>query len=167
VPRGGLVTQKEWTFPGRTRDAPKDATARRRPMPPLTSRDFLKVAAQRLIAAWKLFDAKINLDAQDIDGYAIECSLKALILEKTPQDDRIATLKRLTSGSSMHKPEVLIGELARLNVRLPLELAKQMRHCRAWTTDLRYETGRRDTGETTAFLRMAEAYYSWVQEQLS
>jgi len=28
---------------------------------------------------------------------------------------------------------------------------------------LRYETGRRDTGETIAFLRTAKAFYDWVE----
>ncbi len=35
-----------------------------------------------------------------------------------------------------------------------------------WATDLRYETGRRDTGETIAFLKMAKAIYEWVEDQL-
>jgi hypothetical protein len=35
-----------------------------------------------------------------------------------------------------------------------------------WTTDLRYETGRRDTGETIAFLKTAKAIYDWVEAQL-
>ncbi len=34
-----------------------------------------------------------------------------------------------------------------------------------WTTELRYETGRRDTGETTAFLTTAKAIYDWVGRQ--
>lgn len=32
-----------------------------------------------------------------------------------------------------------------------------------WTTDLRYETGRRDTGETRAFLNTAKAIYDWIE----
>jgi hypothetical protein len=35
-----------------------------------------------------------------------------------------------------------------------------------WTTDLRYEAGRKDTGETVALLKTAKAVYDWVQEQL-
>lgn len=49
-------------------------------MPPKTSRDFLKVAEQRLNAAEVLFDADLTLDAQYVAGYAVECSLKAVIL---------------------------------------------------------------------------------------
>ena len=49
---------------------------------------------------------------------------------------------------------------------LPLVLIERMRRFE-WSTDLRYETGRRDTGETTAFLNTAEAIYEWVKGQLS
>jgi len=134
-------------------------------MPPITSRDFQKAAAQRLITAETLLRQKLTLDSQYIGGYAVECSLKALILERTPDADRPAKLKRITSGASMHRPDVLLGELRNLGVAFPLVLARRMRRF-DWTTDLRYETGRRDTGETTAFLSTAKAIYDWVEGQL-
>ena len=65
----------------------------------------------------------------------------------------------------MHKPDVLLGELRDRGIALPLELAKRLRRF-DWTTDLRYETGRRDTGETKAFLNTAKAIYDWVEKQL-
>jgi HEPN domain-containing protein len=134
-------------------------------MPPTQSRDFQKAAAQRLTAAETLLREKLTLDAQYIGGYAVECSLKALIIEMTPEVDRPEKLKRITAGASMHRPEVLLGELRSLGVALPLALARRMRRLH-WTTDLRYETGRRDTGETVAFLKTAKAIYDWVQGQL-
>lgn len=133
-------------------------------MPPTTPRDFLKVAAQRLITAETLLREKLTLDAQYIGGYTVECSLKALILHQTPDPDKPAKLKQLTAGAKMHRPDVLLGELRVLGVALPLELAKRMRRFN-WTTDLRYETGRRDTGETIAFLTTAKTIYDWVEDQ--
>lgn len=65
----------------------------------------------------------------------------------------------------MHRPEVLLGELAKFGVSLTPELAKRMRRL-DWTTDLRYETGRRDTGETIAFLKTVTAIVEWVEDQL-
>jgi hypothetical protein len=35
-----------------------------------------------------------------------------------------------------------------------------------WTTDLRYETGRRDRGETRWFLRTCVEILNWVKEQI-
>lgn len=134
-------------------------------MPPTTSRDFLKVAAQRLTTAETLLREKLTLDAQYIGGYAVECSLKSLILHKTPDAEKTDTLKRITAGAKMHRPEMLLGELRDKDVRLPLEIAKRMRRF-DWTTDLRYETGRRDTGETIALLKTAKAIYNRVEEQL-
>ncbi|HXD88438.1 MAG TPA: hypothetical protein VN641_18255 [Urbifossiella sp.] len=136
-------------------------------MPPTTTQDFPKVAAQRFIAAETLFRQKLNLDAQYIGGYTVECSLKALILHKTPISDRLETLSRITSGASMHRVEVLLGVLRDLGVALPAEIARRIRSRRFdWIPDLRYETGRRDTGETKAFLNTAQAIYKWVEGQL-
>ena len=134
-------------------------------MPPTTPRDFLKVAAQRLTTAETLLREKLTLDAQYLGGYTVECSLKALILHRTPDPDKSEKLKRLTSGAKMHSPDVLLGELRDLGTVLPLEIAKRMRRF-DWTTDLRYETGRRDTGETVAFLKTAKAIYDWVEGQV-
>ncbi len=136
-------------------------------MPPTSSRDFQKVAGQRLTAAEVLLREKLTLDAQYIGGYAVECSLKTLILHSTPIADQADKLKQITSGGKMHRPEVLIGELKDLGVSVPLDIIKRIRSRRFdWTTDLRYETGRRDTGETTAFLRTVKFIYDWVERQL-
>jgi HEPN domain-containing protein len=134
-------------------------------MQPRTSRDFLKVALQRLTTAEALLRLGITLDAQYIGGYTVECSLKAIILERTAAGDHEETLRKLSSGQKMHRPDVLLGKLRDLGVTLPLELAKRMRKF-DWTTDLRYETGRRDTGETVAFLRTAKAIYDWAEGQI-
>jgi HEPN domain-containing protein len=134
-------------------------------MPPTTSRDFQRAAAQRLTTAETLLREKLTLDAQYLGGYTVECSLKALILELTPDTDKADKLKEITAGAKMHRPDILLGELRNLGVALPLDLAKRMRRFK-WTTDLRYETGRRDTGETTAFLTTAKAIYDWVEGQL-
>ena len=131
-------------------------------MPPTTSRDFQKAAAQRFTTAEFLLDKKLNLDAQYIAGYTVECSLKALILDRTPESEKQDTLKKITSGAIMHRPERLLGLLRDCGEALPLEIAKRMRRF-DWTTDLRYETGRRDTGETIALLNTAKAIYDWVE----
>ncbi len=109
---------------------------------------------------------KLTLDAQYLGGYTVECSLKALILELTPDSDKPGKLEDLTRGKKMHRADILLGELRNLGVNLPLAIARRMHNRFEWTTDLRYETGRRDTGETTAFLTTAKAIYEWVEGQL-
>ena len=72
-------------------------------MQPTTARDFLKVALQRLTAAEEIMDRlRRTLEAQYIGGYSVECSLKALILEKTAEPDRPAMLDVLTHGATYH-----------------------------------------------------------------
>lgn len=131
-------------------------------MPPTSSRDFLRAGAQRFTTAEFLLKHGFTLDAQYLAGYTIECCLKALILAKTAPVDQPAQLTRIRSGATMHRAEVLLQILRDLGVRLPLRLVKRFRRF-DWTTDLRYEVGRRDTGETRAFLRAALEAYEWVK----
>ena len=74
---------------------------------------------------------------------------------------------RLSKGSvaaADHRGSFAQGKV-KPGVALPLHIAKRMRRF-DWTTDLRYETGRRDTGETVAFLKTVKAIYDWVEAQL-
>ena len=136
-------------------------------MQPTTPRDFLKVALQRLAAAEAIMETlRLTLEAQYIGGYSVECSLKGLILEKTAELDRPAVLDRLTHGATHHRAEVLLDRLRERGVYLTVELAKRMRRF-DWTTGLRYETGRKDTGETNGLLRTARVIYEWVEGQIS
>jgi HEPN domain-containing protein len=132
---------------------------------PTSSRDFQRAARQRLSTAEFLLNHRYNLDAMYLAGYAVECTLKALILHVTPKGDRKDILKKISSGKKMHEPEVL-GDLLKKGGRpIPLDLVKRFRRS-GWSTALRYETGRTDTGETRAFLRTAKAAYDWVEGQL-
>lgn len=136
-------------------------------MQPTTPRDFLKVALQRLTAAEEIMDKlRLTLEAQYIGGYSVECSFKSLILEKTPEAERPEILERLTHGAAYHRVEVLLDRLRERGVALTPELAKRMRRF-DWTTDLRYEIGRKDTGETNGLLRTARDIYHWVEGQIS
>jgi HEPN domain-containing protein len=133
---------------------------------PSSSREFLRAALQRLTTANFLLEHKYNLDAMYLAGYTVECSLKALILAATPGTDRPTMLKKLTSGKKMHSAEVLGGILRDLNRPIPVRLAKRFRQA-AWSVNLRYESGRTDTGETRAFLKTAKAVYDWVEAQIT
>jgi HEPN domain-containing protein len=135
-------------------------------MPPGSSRDFQRAALQRLTTAEFLLKHRYNLDAIYLAGYAIECTLKALILERTEQTERVEMLKRISSGKKMHDAEILAGILKKdLGIAIPLDLVKRLRRS-GWTTALRYETGRGDHGEARAFLRLAKKVCEWVEGQL-
>jgi HEPN domain-containing protein len=120
---------------------------------------------QRLTTAEFLLRNNYTLDAMYLAGYTVECTLKALILEMAPSADRSATLTNITSGKKMHDAEILGGILKDLGRPIPLELVKRFRRS-GWSTDLRYESGRTDTGETRGFLKTAKQTYDWVEGQL-
>jgi HEPN domain-containing protein len=128
----------------------------------LTSRDFQKVALQRLNTAQFLAENGYNLDAMYLAGYAVECSLKALILERTPAADQEKKFREISSGRQMHDLENLAALLKAVACPVPIDLVKRFRRS-GWSTDLRYEHGRTDTGETRGFLRTAQMTYDWVK----
>jgi len=133
---------------------------------PKTSREFLRVAAQRLTTAEFLRESgNYNLDAKYLAGYGVECALKALILYLAPATKQTEILKKITSGKKMHDYEVLGSEVKSLGRPIPLTLVKKLRRYK-WTTDLRYETGTLPAGETRGFLKTAKAIYDWVKGQL-
>src|SRR2546423_2359323 len=98
-------------------------------MQPTTPQGFLKVALQRLSAAEEIMDKlRLTPEAQYIGGYSVECSFKALILEKTPAGvERERMYEKLTRGATYHKPEHLLARLREQSVVLTPELARRMR----------------------------------------
>lgn len=134
-------------------------------MPPTASRDFPQAAKQRFHAAETLHRMQLNLDACYLSGYTIEGALKALILELTPLADRPAMLLRITSGAAMHRFEVLLALIRDMGVELPTPLARRL-HRFPWDTNLRYETGRRNNGETRGFLQTVKLILDWVESHL-
>lgn len=131
----------------------------------ITSRKFQRAALQRLTTASFLLKHGYNLDAMYLGGYTIECSLKALILESTPPAERTERAKEISSGKKMHDAEILGGFLKILGQPIPPRLVARLRRS-GWSTSLRYEFGRSDTGETRGFLKTAKAVFDWVERQL-
>jgi HEPN domain-containing protein len=132
---------------------------------PTTSRAFLKAAAQRLATAEFLLKNDYTLDAMYLAGYCVECALKALILERTRDDEKTERLRSLSAGASMHNPESLAGKLKELGSPVDRQLLKRLIRS-GWSTSLRYEVRRRDTGETKGYLKRAREVYNWVKGQI-
>jgi len=74
-------------------------------------------------------------------------------------------LKKISSGKMMHNPETLNSILKDRKNPLPLALVEKLRRS-GWSTDLRYESGRRDTEKARGFLTTAKEVYDWVEGQL-
>lgn len=98
----------------------------------LSSRDFQKAAMQRLTTSDFLLKNHYNRDAMYLAGYTVECSLKALIMEITPESQKFDKFKIIRSGHQMHYPEPLGSILKDLGRPIPLEIVKRLRRARWW-----------------------------------
>ncbi len=130
------------------------------------SHSFLQAARKRLRSAQYLEEGGFFLDAMYLGGYAIECSLKALILHlaKTKAERQELYLK-ISSGASMHYAERLNVILSAEAKPIPAILVKKLRPFE-WSTDLRYEPGRKSRGMARGFLKVASRVLHWVEGEL-
>ncbi|HEX4000416.1 MAG TPA: HEPN domain-containing protein [Pirellulales bacterium] len=131
----------------------------------LSSRDFRRAAEQRFTTAQFLLENGFTLNAFYLAGYAVECILKGLVMHLTPVADQQATFQRLKSGAKMHYPEHLKEELKSLDLLIPAGIVKRFRRF-DWTTDLRYESGRRPASEVRGFLKGAAAAVKWATGEM-
>ena len=131
----------------------------------LTSREFQRASEKRFTSAEFLLDHGYTLDAFYLAGYSVECILKALIMHLTPEPDREATFDRLKSGAKMHYPENLKEELKNLRRPIPIDLVKRLRRFE-WSTDLRYESGRRPRSEVRGYVKVATTVIEWVKGEM-
>lgn len=132
----------------------------------ITSRDFQRAAEQRLTTAEYLLDGDYTLDALYLAGYSVECILKALIMRLTPESNQEEAFQRLKSGAKMHNPENLKEELQNLNCTIPNDLIRGFRRFE-WSTNLRYESGRRPRSEVRGYMKVAEKTIAWVKENIA
>lgn len=123
-------------------------------------------AGHRIDAAETLEDSH-PLDCLYLAGYGIECSLKALVLARTPTADRQRTYTTDFRGSVAHDFESLYSRLRHLGFHLPSELLKRLRTARQiWSVDLRYESKRPKASELDEVLDFAKTFWKWTKEQL-
>lgn len=125
-----------------------------------------RAAGQRLTAAqYLLTNEDLWLEAIYIAGYAVEIALKAIILNHTPARHRMIVFKGFR-GAGWHDLLRLKKELEKRNCRLPIELTRHFARIATWTTDLRYEVGRKKYREADVFIESACAIYGWMQESI-
>jgi HEPN domain-containing protein len=128
-------------------------------------RRFERAATQRLTAASLLLEHSFNLESTYLAGYAVECSLKALILKRTPRRQFPATLMRLTRvGAKGHDFEYLKSILRRppVNCSIPVHVNELLMRVASWTTAWRYAVGLVERKDAERFLRSAEGIRGWA-----
>ena len=128
---------------------------------------FERAAQQRLRAAWFLFHdegKRFNLDAMYLGGYAVECSLKAMILKRTATNQHRQVMEALTEvGALAHDFEYLKGILKERTVGRSARdreilgmITRSMKKVSDWTTELRYQARLVKSKEAESFLQAAQ-----------
>ena len=124
-------------------------------------RRFQRAAVQRLTAAEFLLKHGFMLDAVYLGGYAVECSLKAMILRRTPRGEFEVMNERLTAaGAKGHDFEYLgtllkgqMGGRAKRDREVLGPLAACLKDLFGWSTNLRYEATTVRPAEAKRFFR--------------
>ena len=131
-----------------------------------TVRKFRQAAMQRLTTAEFLLKNRINIDSKYLAGYGVECALKALILDRTPNRSFATMFKRLTSGQKAHDYEMLKGILiaSPINQTIPAVIAASLRRVGSWKTSLRYEVGPGNAREAAVFFEAAKEIVQWAEK---
>ena len=135
-------------------------------MPDRDVNKFLRAADQRLTSADLLYDHDLYLDSMYLAGYAPECALKALILARIPRKARRQYVKDHFRGRLAHNLEHLKDVLQKCGVPMPPAESKFLRRIASWSTDLRYEVGRKKPREAREFLDAAKALRDWARRSL-
>jgi HEPN domain-containing protein len=128
-------------------------------------KSYRRAATQRLGAAkFLLKNSSYYLGALYLAGYAAECSLKALILERTPKLKWAAVCEEIGSGAKAHNMDFLKGVLNRRQCSIPDEIGESLEVVkREWITNLRYVGALIPFKEAEVFIEHVALIYQWAE----
>ena len=138
----------------------------------MVDRDVVKygrAAKQRLAAAEFLLANQFNREAMYLAGYVVECAFKALILDRTPRNDRSERLLQISRGNKGHDIEYLNALLRSCGLMIPPRIIEQLRLIRLaeWSTDWRYEVGLVPSEDASTFILASKTFLEWKESALS
>ena len=128
-------------------------------------KSYRRAATLRLdVARFLLKNSQYYLDALYLAGYAAECSMKSLILERTPRSKRAAACEEISSGVKAHKLDFLAAILNRKQVSIPVEIAECLEVVKGeWGTNLRYVGARIPYHEAENFIKHVVSIVQWTE----
>ena len=133
--------------------------------PECSPKSYRRAATQRLdVAKFLLENSEYYLDAVYLAGYAAECSLKALILKRTPKSKWADVCEDIGSGGLAHNFDYLEGILNLRQGSIPDEFRQSLAVIKCeWTTNLRYVGSVIPYGEAKTIIEHVELLYQWVE----
>ena len=128
-------------------------------------KSYRRAATQRLdVANFLLKNSKYYLDAVYLAGYAVECSLKALVLERTLKSKRAAVCEEISSGAKAHNLDFLKGILERRGCSIPDKTRESLNVIKCeWKTNLRYVGALIPYEEAESFIKHVAWICQWAE----
>lgn len=130
-----------------------------------TGIDYLAVARQRFEDARVLLRNLRTTGALYMAHYAVEGSLKQLLLSKT-RPSRRSSLKRFFHGSTGHDLVALRKEIGK-KTRIARRIKQHLLRINTGFTALRYTEDAQTRHVAQAILSSVEAVLAWVEKELS
>jgi len=131
-----------------------------------TPKTYFRAATQWLDSARVLIevDGLSTLHCVYLAGYIAECSLKSLIMQRTPRKRWPALREALRT----HNIVQLRNMLEVRGISLPPDVRITMGEIAGrWMTDFRYFSDSVERAEGREFLRQVESLFRWVERSLS
>jgi len=131
----------------------------------LDARRFLRVAKQRLDDAKFLLGYR-NTASIYLAGYAVECTLKALLLSVTPTS-KISKILESFRGERGHNFEWLKAQYIKHGGAVfPGVISRKFARVNSWKTDIRYDPGTSTLSDAEEFFQASEEILRWANERL-
>lgn len=131
------------------------------------ARPFYQSARQRYADAQFLLEGDRTTGAVYLAGYAVECTLKALILAAIAAEGKRQEMLNSFRGSKAHDFGWLRAEyLANGGLAFPREVARWFSQVNLWDTDLRYRSGTIKRREALVILEAVEGILEWGDGRL-
>jgi len=131
----------------------------------LDARRFLRAAQKRHEEGGFLLEAGFTTGSVYLDGYAVECALKALVLSSEPAQRNTATLGSFR-GALAHDFHWLRRCLVERKVVLPTAVAPHLARVIWWSTELRYEPGEVGEDKARNFRSGSGEILAWVERSI-
>jgi hypothetical protein len=130
------------------------------------ARLFYRVAQQRFVDAQILQRAGRTTGAIYLAGYGVECILKALVLNSTPETKQLEMISSFR-GRTGHDFGWLRNEYVnRTGLSIPGSISRLLMRVNSWAVDLRYQPGNLKNAEVDLFVNAANEVIRWADGRL-
>jgi HEPN domain-containing protein len=125
------------------------------------ARPFFRAGKERYEDAQILLEKDRFTGAIYLGGYALECMLKALIINRSPRSKQEHIALKIKEYG--HNLDQLRAALKKRQLRLPPVLADDFRTTGGWKTDIRYMGAKMPKNYAVRFCQSVKRVYDWAE----